>query len=270
MLRLHLDCILVSLRIMADPNDIIGRMFASFVNRKIRGHRSRPPPPPVPQEPLRRTTSEYRSSRSKSRGIAGLLSPSTSRTPTNRSSSSSQQRAGSSAAAAAASAAASHLGYSASNTTGVPSHHYQQQPHEYDAGGHIDLSVPRRHSGRYSEKTISDDDRPPRKRSRTHHIVRSQSAHNVGNRNGRRNAAETIAPRPAHIPRTRPAPTTRSFPCPQCDAVFQQRGQLARHTRRVHEKLRPYECAHCGRLFGARSDRTRHIQVRHPEMCYTP
>ncbi len=254
--------------IMGDPNDIFGRMFASFVNRKIRGHRSnRAPPPPVPQEPLRRTTSEYRASRPRPRGIAGLLSPTTSRTPTNRSSSSSQQRAGSSAAAAAASAAAHHLEYSGSNATGVPTHHLQ---HEYDAAGHIDHAAPRRHSGRYSEKTISDDDRPPRKRSRTHHIVRSQSAHSVGNRNSRRNAAENIAPRPAHVPRTRPAPATRSFPCPQCNAVFQQRGQLARHTRRVHEKLRPYECEHCGRLFGARSDRTRHVQVRHPEMCYTP
>lgn len=53
----------------------------------------------------------------------------------------------------------------------------------------------------------------------------------------------------------------RSFPCSDCDAVFAQRGQLSRHHRRVHERLRPHACEYCGRLFGARSDRTRHVQV---------
>lgn len=62
----------------------------------------------------------------------------------------------------------------------------------------------------------------------------------------------------------------KSFPCDKCSAVFAQKGQLSRHIRRVHEKLRPHACEYCGRLFGARSDRTRHVMVRFtPNMLYS-
>lgn len=147
-----------------------------------------------------------------------------------------------------------------------------------------------------SEKQVSasTEDAPPRKRTRTHplpNLHRSQSAHAGSIHSSRNSNSKGDKPRMnsrfnlpsvqpptgftttpnsgsnAHSPpqqqrveRERPA-GAKSFPCDQCSAVFAQKGQLSRHTRRVHEKLRPYACDYCGRLFGARSDRTRHVMV---------
>lgn len=140
--------------------------------------------------------------------------------------------------------------------------------------------------------SASTEDAPPRKRTRTHPhpaLHRSQSAHagslhssrskNDKQRNNSRfnlppattppvldheaagpsNAQQPSAGNPTSSNSNKSA--TKSFPCDQCNAVFAQKGQLSRHTRRVHEKLRPHACEYCGRLFGARSDRTRHVMV---------
>lgn len=132
-----------------------------------------------------------------------------------------------------------------------------------------------------SDKPVSasTEDAPPRKRTRTHPhpaLQRSQSAHaslhssrnaksEKMRNNSRFNLPPAHAPAPAGPsnvpPSTNPNKAIKSFPCDQCPAVFAQKGQLSRHTRRVHEKLRPHACEHCGKLFGARSDRTRHIMV---------
>lgn len=41
----------------------------------------------------------------------------------------------------------------------------------------------------------------------------------------------------------------KRFPCPDCDSVFRQNGQLSRHYRRVHEKVSTCVyimfCLHC-------------------------
>ena len=108
------------------------------------------------------------------------------------------------------------------------------------------------------------EDAPPRKRTRTHgSLHRSQSAH-VGVLNQRSSSSKpevpsTAAPKPASAAASKTA--QKSFPCDKCKATFAQRGQLSRHVRRVHEKLRPHACEYCGRLFGAKSDRTRHVMV---------
>lgn len=147
-----------------------------------------------------------------------------------------------------------------------------------------------------SEKQVSasTEDAPPRKRTRMHALPtlqRSQSAH-AGSLNSSRNSkgdkprnnSRFNVPSGQHAPPSTVPPTGntasannsssgapsaqpqgrngRSFPCDKCSAVFAQKGQLSRHIRRVHEKLRPHACEYCGRLFGARSDRTRHVLVR--------
>lgn len=103
--------------------------------------------------------------------------------------------------------------------------------------------------------SVSTEDAPPRKRTRTLH--RSQSAH-AGTARADRNAGRLGRP-PAH--QGGAGTSERNFPCNQCPAAFFQKGQLSRHTRRVHEKLRPHACELCGSKFGARSDRSRHVQV---------
>ena len=131
-----------------------------------------------------------------------------------------------------------------------------------------------------SEKQVSasTEDAPPRKRQRAHNALqRSQSAHagSLHTSSSRKTDKVRNNPRfnlpPAHAggasasTNNRRGSTAnkanRSFPCSKCDAVFAQNGQLSRHTKRVHEKLRPHACEFCGRLFGARSDRTRHVMV---------
>lgn len=147
---------------------------------------------------------------------------------------------------------------------------------------------PRDQPGRGSGSMVSDDNtsgaRPPRKRTRTTNaLARTRSAHpstNPSALSGMGGSGHVVPPPPpphsSVTSRSRalsPAGAgasgsgsvsstqQRSFPCDVCGSVFAQRGQLSRHHRRVHEKLRPHACEYCGKLFGARSDRTRHVQV---------
>lgn len=142
-----------------------------------------------------------------------------------------------------------------------------------------------------SEKQVSasTEDAPPRKRTRTHPVQhpplqRSQSAHAGSLHSSHRSKSEKqrasgryqlppshVTPPTTAVPQQAPrqqgetaskaSAASKSFPCDKCQAVFAQKGQLSRHTRRVHEKLRPHACEYCGRLFGARSDKARHVTV---------
>lgn len=294
----------------ADDDILFKRMFASFVARKTRpGPSTAVPNQPPPPDALRRTTSEHKASKSKHRGgIAALLSPAGLRSPVHRSShSSSSLRNSPSGATTAAGGSASSSALNQYRHSPAQYHstrdHYDQpssysQPGRQSKGGRSSMPFSplgrsssgaigssRRHSAKSSDKTVStEEDRPPRKRSRTHTIVRSQSAHagslhqqpssrklekqksRTGGRSSRAGSparsSQSGAPSRNNSSRTANNGATRQFPCEKCDSVFAQRGQLSRHTRRVHDKLRPHACEYCGRLFGARSDRTRHIQVR--------
>lgn len=56
----------------------------------------------------------------------------------------------------------------------------------------------------------------------------------------------------------------KSYQCQFCQSTFSARGQLNRHTRRVHEKIKTEVCEPCGRLFFSKTDRDRHLsQVHH-------
>ncbi|GAB0493986.1 hypothetical protein MMPV_005274 [Pyropia vietnamensis] len=48
-----------------------------------------------------------------------------------------------------------------------------------------------------------------------------------------------------------------------CGFRTTRNGQMTRHVKRVHLKLRPYACNYCETPFASRSDRNRHIKLRH-------
>jgi hypothetical protein len=114
---------------------------------------------------------------------------------------------------------------------------------------------------------------PPPKRTRTsatpaNALSRTRSAHVPASSSGGgvqwQPPSSSRAPAPSGSGGSGAATPAESgrFKCEDCTSVFGQKGQLLRHHRRVHEKLRPHACEHCGRLFGARSDRSRHVLVR--------
>lgn len=59
------------------------------------------------------------------------------------------------------------------------------------------------------------------------------------------------------------APHETAFPCAHCRGVFSARGQLNRHVRRVHNRVRGEACAVCGKRFFSRTDRDRHVSHIH-------
>lgn len=165
-------------------------------------------------------------------------------------------------------------------THGAPAHHASRKhPSKSSKSSRGSKSSKGSRGSKGSEKQVSasTEDAPPRKRTRTHGTLqRSQSAHAGSLHTTRSKPDKSKTSSRSNLPpvhtstagasaSAKPASaskTAKRFPCDKCTATFAQRGQLSRHIRRVHEKLRPHACEHCGRLFGARSDRTRHVMVR--------
>ncbi|CDF32513.1 unnamed protein product [Chondrus crispus] len=139
--------------------------------------------------------------------------------------------------------------------------------------------------------SASTEDAPPRKRTRVLQrqsanidgiVLRTHSAHASLHSSASGKLSKARSVNRAQLPSTGPPggsssrgggnkpPSQKRFPCQRCDAVFAQNGQLSRHVRRVHDKLRPFACEHCGRLFGARSDRSRHVTIVHKKVRQFP
>ncbi len=51
----------------------------------------------------------------------------------------------------------------------------------------------------------------------------------------------------------------RPFSCGQCDSMFKNRRELARHIRYKHDKIRNHSCQHCGKAFSDKKDLHYHI-----------
>lgn len=268
---------------MTTPNDddLFKRMFASFVNRKNRGSNSRSPhlpspPPPTPPD-LRRvntsTPSRGLQLPSQPRPLKSSYYPPPPPLNTNKFPRHLETQSGG-------------LG----NIFSLRQAPDTSRKYEGRTSGKRSVKSSKGSKGsrggsKGSEKgpSASTEDAPPRKRTRVlqRHsanvdgvLLRTHSAHaslhSSGSGKLNKNRSSTRIPLPSTTPppgsSSRAAPSTKppsqkKFPCEQCDAVFAQNGQLSRHVRRVHDKLRPYACEHCGRLFGARSDRSRHVTV---------
>lgn len=71
-------------------------------------------------------------------------------------------------------------------------------------------------------------------------------------------ATLTIPKRKESSPSDAASSTERPFQCPKCPGRFSAKGQLNRHTRRVHDKIRTEACEKCGRMFFSKADRDRH------------
>eukprot|EP00177_Eucheuma_denticulatum_P000687 GFKZ01001235.1.p1 GENE.GFKZ01001235.1~~GFKZ01001235.1.p1 ORF type:complete len:368 (+),score=16.66 GFKZ01001235.1:101-1204(+) len=264
-------------------DDIFKRMFASFVARKTRPSAAthvRPRSPPEPDS-LRRVATEF-SGRT-------FLSSTTPSPPTAR-------------PLLSPTPAYKHPRQSDRNPGAMFLHHGRRSKQSKGSRGSRSSK-----GSKGSEKPVSasTEDAPPRKRARPHtpirsatgNLLRTQSAHagslhSMGDRQPRlersKSAAKlnassngSSAERKVKIPSTRPPadrassssakpPGVKKFPCDKCPATFSQKGQLSRHIRRVHDKLRPHACEYCGRLFGARSDRTRHVMIVHKKVRQFP
>lgn len=268
---------------MTAPNDddLFKKMFASFVNRKTRGSGSRSPPnhplPPPPPE-LRRVNTglgsrvPYQSSHL--RPLKSSYHPPPPPAPSNK-----------------------HLRHFEPHSGGLGGLLSLRQPgdnsrsrNDYRASGKRSVKSSKGSKGsrggsKGSEKvpSASTEDAPPRKRTRVLNrhgtnvdgvLLRTHSAHASLHSTGSGKLSKSRSSTRIHVPSTAPPsgsssrggpsakpPSQKRFPCEQCEAVFAQNGQLSRHVRRVHDKLRPFACEHCGRLFGARSDRSRHVTV---------
>ena len=44
--------------------------------------------------------------------------------------------------------------------------------------------------------------------------------------------------------------TKKSYDCPRCHAIFDQKMKLEHHLEQVHETIKPYKCSMCNAKFG--------------------
>lgn len=51
------------------------------------------------------------------------------------------------------------------------------------------------------------------------------------------------------------------FACEQCNKTFEVRGNLQRHVKVVHERIRPYACDHCDKRFSSSSNLKYHLHT---------
>lgn len=246
-------------------DDVFKKLFASFVARKFRSGRATSPPP----ETLRRSASDYHLQSGPRWGRIGV--------------SGFARESGGLHAHSHHAGAGADVGEREKEVLHTqsrlrrPSRGMKASPEPSNTATEIVATL--EESRKYARKTLkseksvsTQDGRPPRKRSRTHEMGRSQSANAISvggastkgfGRGGSSDPRERSSRASRDHQQRRGTPQKRTFPCSMCDSVFAQRGQLSRHIRRVHEKLRPHVCDFCGRPFGARSDRTRHIQLVH-------
>lgn len=248
--------------IMPPPDDdIFNRMFASFVARKTRPHRTYYPPPPPQPDTLRHVANDLTGRRQSSHHASSSDPRHHMPTPAGKHPRSSSRTLG-----------ALVRGRSKSSKSIRP-------PGSKSSKGS---------KGSESKAvSASTEDAPPKKRARAQvptasklssgALMRTQSAHAGSlnrapvltgmNNDGKLERSKTMAKlgsssgAASKPPKASKPKDNKKFPCDKCPSTFAQKGQLSRHVRRVHEKLRPYGCEYCGRLFGARSDRTRHIMV---------
>lgn len=57
--------------------------------------------------------------------------------------------------------------------------------------------------------------------------------------------------------------STQIFACPKCRRGFKRKGDLKRHVRRVHEKIRDSVCPTCRKAFGEDYNMRRHVSRVH-------
>lgn len=268
----------------SDDDDLFKKMFESFVHRKTRGssnahaprhHHPTPPPPP----PLRRTNTGLSSRASHGSSQLRPLRSSYHPPPTT----SAHKHPRHSEPRSSGLGGLFGLRHAGDGSRGHGAHYGGAASKR--AGKSSKSSKGSKGGSKGSEKvpSASTEDAPPRKKSRVIQrsgmsvdgvLLRTQSAHASlqSSTGGKMSKSRTSAR--MHLPTTTPPtvgssrggpskpPSQKKFPCEKCEAVFAQNGQLSRHVRRVHDKLRPFACEHCGRLFGARSDRSRHVTVR--------
>jgi hypothetical protein len=66
-----------------------------------------------------------------------------------------------------------------------------------------------------------------------------------------------------HKARIHEGKTSKDFECPKCHKRFSDKGNLTRHDKTVHLKLREHVCEVCGRAFGLNGDLQKHIRAKH-------
>lgn len=58
----------------------------------------------------------------------------------------------------------------------------------------------------------------------------------------------------------------KPFKCQECDKEFAVKQELSRHFSRVHSSDKPYQCKHCGKKYAINSDLTQHMHT-HRNHC---
>mmetsp|Transcript_21961 Transcript_21961/g.60141 ORF Transcript_21961/g.60141 Transcript_21961/m.60141 type:complete len:340 (+) Transcript_21961:144-1163(+) len=53
--------------------------------------------------------------------------------------------------------------------------------------------------------------------------------------------------------------------CVHCGGTFGEKGNLARHIRIVHDKVKEHVCSECGKAFGQKGDLVKHIKTIHEQ-----
>ncbi len=56
--------------------------------------------------------------------------------------------------------------------------------------------------------------------------------------------------------------------CEICQATFSKRANLVRHTKTVHNNVKPFGCATCGSRFGLKADLHRHVRNIHEKRAF--
>ena len=65
-----------------------------------------------------------------------------------------------------------------------------------------------------------------------------------------------------HIKQTHD-PNFKPEMCDKCEFVANSRGNLLRHMRTVHEKIKPFECDHCEFATGTKQTLVNHVRIKH-------
>jgi hypothetical protein len=73
-----------------------------------------------------------------------------------------------------------------------------------------------------------------------------------------------------HKARIHEGKTSKDFECPKCHKKFSLKGDLNRHDKTVHLKLREHVCEVCGRAFGLNANLQAHIRMRHDKIRSAP